>query len=42
VLGYVHPLGTRSLGIELKWLAELETKNRLDGDYIWLKAVYKF
>ena len=42
VLGYVHPLGTRSLAIELKWLAELETKNRLDGDYIWLKAVYKF
>ncbi len=42
VLGYVHPLGTQSLAIELKWLTELETKNRLDGDYIWLKAVYKF
>jgi hypothetical protein len=43
VLGYIHPLSkTESLLFELKWLAEMETKNRLDGDYIWLKMVYRF
>ena len=26
---------------ELKWLNEVETKNRLDGDIVWLKAVLK-
>jgi hypothetical protein len=43
VAGYIHPLSkTESLVFELKWLPELDTKNRLDGDYIWLKMVYKF
>lgn len=43
VLGYIQPLSkTESLVFELKWLAEMDTKNRLEGDYIWLKAVYKF
>ena len=42
VLGYIQPLGKQSLAFELKWLPELDTKNRLDGDYIWLKMVYKF
>jgi len=28
--------------MELKCLPELETKNRLNGDYIWLKMVFKF
>jgi hypothetical protein len=43
VAGYILPLGkTESLLFELKWLPELDTKNRLDGDYIWLKMVYKF
>jgi hypothetical protein len=28
--------------LEFKWLFEMDVKNRLDGDYIWLKAVYKF
>ncbi len=42
VLGYILPMGKQSLSLELKWLPELDTKNRLDGDYIWLKAVYKF
>jgi hypothetical protein len=41
-LGYIQPLGTQSLAIELKWLAELDTKKRLEGDYIWLRAAYKF
>jgi len=42
VLGYIQPIGKESLALELKWLAEMNTKNRLEGDYIWLKAVYKF
>ena len=42
VLGYIEPLGKQSISFELKWLPELETKNRLNGDYIWLKMVYKF
>jgi len=42
VLGYIQPLGTDSLAVELKWLAETDTKNRLEGDYVWLKAAYKF
>jgi hypothetical protein len=43
VLGYIHPLSkTESLVFELKWLAEMNTKNRLEGDYIWFKMVYKF
>jgi hypothetical protein len=42
VLGYIKPFGEQALVVELKWLAELDTKNRLEGDYTWLKAVYKF
>jgi hypothetical protein len=42
VLGYIQPIGQQKLILELKWLPELETKNRLNGDYIWLKMVYKF
>jgi hypothetical protein len=42
VLGYIQPLGKESVAVELKWLTELDTKNRLQGDYVWLKLVYKF
>jgi len=43
VLGYILPLENKqSLVFELKWLTELETKKRLEGDYLWLKMVYKF
>jgi hypothetical protein len=28
--------------VELKWLTETTTEKRLEGDYLWLKAVYKF
>ncbi len=43
VIGYIQPLSkTESFVVEFKWLFEMDTKNRLDGDYIWLKAVYKF
>ena len=42
VLGYVLPMGAQNLVAELRWLPELETKNRLEGDYVWLKVVYQF
>ena len=42
VIGYVKPLGSNSLALEAKWLAELDTKKRLEGDYLWLRAAYKF
>ena len=42
VVGYIQPLREQKLIFELKWLPELETKNRLNGDYVWLKMVYKF
>ncbi len=42
VLGYVLPMGKQTLVTELRWLPELETKNRLQGDYVWLKVVYQF
>ena len=42
VLGYIQPIGKEKLLFELKWPPELETKNRLNGDYIWLKMVYTF
>ena len=41
-LQFRQPLGNQSLVVELKWLTELETKKRLEGDFIWLKVVYKF
>ena len=42
VLGYIQPIGAEKLLFELKWLPELDTKYRLQGDYVWLKMVYTF
>jgi hypothetical protein len=42
VLGYVLPMSKQNFAAELRWLPELETKNRLKGDYVWLKLVYQF
>ena len=42
VLTYVLPCGDNTLLGELRWLPELETKNRLEGDYFWAKLVYQF
>jgi hypothetical protein len=43
VIGYIQPFSkTESLVLELKWLTETATEKRLEGDYLWLKAVYKF
>ena len=42
VLGYIQPMGKETLLVEFRWLPELDTENRLKGDYLWLKMVYKF
>ncbi|MDH5286848.1 MAG: transporter [Betaproteobacteria bacterium] len=42
VLGYIQPIGKDKLIFEFKWLPEIETKNRLKGDFLWAKMVYKF
>jgi hypothetical protein len=42
VLGYIQPIGKEKLLFEFKWLPELETRNRMKGDYLWLKMVYTF
>jgi len=42
VLSYILPRGEETFVIELRWLPELNVKNRLEGDYIWLKAIYQF
>jgi hypothetical protein len=41
-LGYILPVGANTLVAELRWLPEMETKNRLNGNYTWLKIVYQF
>jgi hypothetical protein len=41
-LGYILPVGGNTLVAEARWLPELDTKRRLEGDYLWLKAVYQF
>ncbi len=42
VLGYIQPIGQQKMILELKWLTELDTRNRLNGNFVWLKMVYKF
>jgi len=42
VVSYSKKVGSLDLVGELKWLHEMETKNRLEGDYVWLKIICKF
>jgi hypothetical protein len=42
VVSYVDKIGRHDTLVELKWLHEVETQNRLKGDIVWLKAVLKF
>ena len=42
VISYVHKIGKVDMLAELKWLHEVEAQNRLEGDYIWLKVIFKF
>jgi hypothetical protein len=42
VASFVTKAGKTDLIVELKWLRETDTKNRLQGDYLWAKVVFKF
>lgn len=41
-LGYILPCGENTFVAEARWLPELDTRRRLQGDYFWLKLVYQF
>ncbi|MDX9974816.1 MAG: transporter, partial [FCB group bacterium] len=43
VVSYVSPpICGHTILAEVKWLPEIDVNNRLDGDYIWFKAVLAF
>ena len=43
VIDYLLPFKNSSLlVVEFRWLPELDTKHRLEGDYFWLKMAYTF
>jgi len=42
VASFVGKVGGHDLVSELKWVHESSTTNRLKGDLIWLKVLYKF
>ncbi len=42
VLSYIAKVGQHDVIAEVKWLHEMETRKRLEGDYIWFKLIYKF
>jgi hypothetical protein len=42
VVSYVSKVASHDVIAELKWLHETETENRLTGDILWLKVVFKF
>lgn len=42
VFNYILPIEAGTWVFEAKWLPELDTEKRLEGDYFWLKAVWQF
>ena len=42
VLSYVRQIGKTQLLAEVKWLPELDTDKRMEGDYIWFKFGFLF
>ena len=42
VLFYMIKLGKTDLLAELKWLPEVDTEHRLQGDWVWFKLVVLF
>jgi len=42
VLSYITKIWGKDLVAEVKWLPELDVKNRLEGDYIWFKLGMAF
>jgi len=41
-LTYILPTNSGTGVLELRWLPELDTDKRLEGDWVWLKAVWQF
>ena len=37
VISYVRQIGNTQLLAEFKWLPELDTDHRMEGDYLWFK-----
>ncbi|WP_226581390.1 SphA family protein [Acuticoccus sediminis] len=42
VIDYVLPVKGSTASIEARWLHEFDTRNRLEGDYFWVKGVWQF
>jgi len=42
VVSYIRPVGGTTLVLEARWLPELDTENRLEGDYLWFKGALDF
>lgn len=42
VISYISKIANTDILAELKWLSEIDTERRLEGDYIWFKAIAKF
>ncbi|MFK5922653.1 MAG: transporter [Verrucomicrobiota bacterium] len=42
VLSYAGKIGNVDVIGELKWLHEFETRDRLQGNYVWFKLLFKF
>jgi hypothetical protein len=43
VVSYAHKLGeSTDLVTELKWLPELDTNKRMEGDFVWFKLALLF
>jgi hypothetical protein len=42
VLSYVFKIGKVDMVAEAKWLDEIDTSNRLQGNLVWFKLLAKF
>jgi hypothetical protein len=42
VLSYATKAHNTDLVAEVKWLTELDTRNPLEGDYVWFKLALVF
>jgi len=42
VISYAAKIGGSDVVFEVKWLPELDTEKRLEGDYVWVKAAVLF
>ena len=42
VLSYITKIWKKDFAAELKWLPEIDVKNRLEGDFIWFKLGMAF